>query len=97
MTWQPTTSNSWYDAFPKQTGITSNHNKGADIGSVRSSDDPTFVRFFNPCIDSWDEHFERDAYQNILGRTNIGQATVRIYGFNAEARLLERRAVAGEA
>jgi hypothetical protein len=73
-----------------------NRNKGTDMGSVRSSDDPAFVRFFNPRIDFWDEHFERNAEQHLLGRTDIGQVTARIFGFNAEARLLERRAVAGE-
>lgn len=71
-----------------------NRNKGTDMGSVRSSDDPTFVRFFNPRIDSWEEHFERSAEEHILGRTDIGQVTARVFGFNVAARLLERRAVA---
>jgi hypothetical protein len=73
-----------------------NRNKGTDMGSVRSSDDPVFVRFFNPRVDSWEEHFESDAEQHILGRTDIGRVTVRIFGFNVEARLLERQAVAEE-
>ena len=66
------------------------------MGSVRSSDDPAFVRFFNPRIDTWDEHFERSGEGQILGRTDIGQVTARVFGFNVEARLLERRAVEGE-
>src|SRR5690349_15464020 len=30
-----------------------NRNKGSDIGSIRSTDSPVFVRFFNPRTDVW--------------------------------------------
>lgn len=69
-----------------------NRNKGSDIGSVRSSDDPALIRFFNPRIDSWEAHFERDSEFRIVGRTDIGRVTARIFGFNAEGRRLEREA-----
>jgi hypothetical protein len=73
-----------------------NRNKGSDMGSVRSSDDLTFVRFFNPRTDVWGEHFEHSSDYRILGRTDIGRVTARIFGFNVDARLMERRAAAGD-
>ena len=69
-----------------------NRNKGSDLGSVRDSDDPTLVRFYNPRTDLWDEHFEFDSEWYILPKTDIGRVTVRIFGFNAEYRILERQA-----
>ena len=69
-----------------------NRNKGSDIGSVRNSDDPVLIRFFNPRIDSWAMHFERDSAFRIAGKTDIGRVTARIFGFNAEGRRLEREA-----
>jgi hypothetical protein len=74
-----------------------NRNKGSDMGSVRRSDDPVFIRFFNPRTDLWEEHFEHDSEFRIMGRTDIGRTTARIFGFNVEARLLERQAAADEA
>ena len=69
-----------------------NRNKGSDLGSVRDSDDPTLVRFYNPRTDLWDEHFEFDGEWYILAKTDIGRVTVRIFGFNVENRVIERRA-----
>ena len=73
-----------------------NRNKGSDLGSIRSSDDSTFVRFFNPRTDIWSDHFEYAADQRILPKTEIGLVTARILGFNAENRLLERQALLNE-
>ncbi|WP_395144698.1 HNH endonuclease [Armatimonas sp.] len=70
-----------------------NRNKGSDIGSVRDSDDPTLIRFFNPRTDLWETHFEEDSQIHIVGKTDIGRVTVRIFGFNAENRILERQAL----
>src|SRR5580700_4800114 len=64
-----------------------NRNKGSDLGSIRSTDDPVFVRFFNPRTDDWSDHFEYDALLYIQPKTDIGQVTARILGFNAENRL----------
>jgi 5-methylcytosine-specific restriction endonuclease McrA len=69
-----------------------NRNKGSDIGSIRDSDDATLVRFYNPRTDLWEAHFALDAAGRILSKTDIGQVTVRIFGFNAEYRILERQA-----
>lgn len=65
-----------------------NRAKGSDVGTVTSAGQ--FVRFFNPRIDRWDDHF---LLQGVLikSRTSIGEATVRILRFNTAARLLERQ------
>jgi len=70
--------------------------RGSDLGSIRSTDDPVFVRFFNPRLDVWSDHFEFDALRRILPKTDIGQVTARLFGFNAENRLLERQALQDE-
>lgn len=70
-----------------------NRNKGSDLDSIRAIDDLALVRFFNPRTDSWFEHFEIDSQCRLLSRTDIGQVTARILGFNAENRLLERQAL----
>jgi len=73
-----------------------NRNKGSDLGSIRSTDDPVFVRFFNPRLDVWSDHFEYDAMRRILPKTDIGQVAARLFGFNAENRLLERQSLQDE-
>lgn len=73
-----------------------NRNKGSDIGSVRSSEDSEIIRFFNPRADVWSEHFAFDARRQIVPATDIGRVTARIFGFNAENRLLERQALQEE-
>lgn len=66
-----------------------NRAKGSDVGSI-DWESGQFVRFFNPRTDRWPEHFWLvDA--RIEGQTPIGVATVRIFAFNADDRLLERR------
>jgi hypothetical protein len=72
-----------------------NRNKGSDLGSVRSSDDPTLIRFFNPRTDVWEDHFAFDTRMYVVPKTDIGRVTARIFGFNAENRLLERQALQG--
>jgi hypothetical protein len=67
-----------------------NRNKGSDLGSIRSSSDLSLVRFFHPRIDDWEEHFVLQANMYIEPLTDIGRVTVRIFGFNAENRVLER-------
>lgn len=65
-----------------------NRAKGTDIGSI---DHPTnrFVRFYNPRVDDWEDHFRIDGTQ-ILGLTEIGVVTVRILRLNDANRCLER-------
>ncbi len=67
-----------------------NRNKGSDIASVVPGSD-RLVRFFNPRTDQWSEHFRLGVDGiTIIPLTEIGEATVRIFGINAGERLLER-------
>lgn len=63
--------------------------KGSDVGTF-SSDDAYLVRFFNPRTDTWHDHFELHEGM-ILGKTEIGISTVRIFQLNDTERLLFRR------
>jgi hypothetical protein len=66
-----------------------NQAKGSDIGSNLGKDEP-FVRFFNPRMDVWAEHFTLDE-NRIKGISPIGEVTARILRFNAPDRVLERQ------
>lgn len=66
-----------------------NRFKGSDIASL-SSETGTLVRFFNPRIDQWSDHFELDEL-SIHPRTEIGDVTARILRFNDSERILERQ------
>lgn len=67
-----------------------NRNKGTDVCSIRSTDASVFVRFFNPRTDVWSDHFAYSLHRRIVPKTDVGLVTARIFGFNAENRLLER-------
>jgi hypothetical protein len=62
--------------------------KGSDLGSIASSTGE-LVRFFNPRLDSWADHFRLDGAR-IEPRTDIGEVTARIFGFNDPDRVRER-------
>ncbi len=66
-----------------------NRQKGSDVGSIvwRTGE---FIRFYNPRIDHWADHFRLDDVI-IEPLTDIGEATVRILDFNNSDRLLERQ------
>ncbi len=65
--------------------------KGSDLGSIAvpSGD---LIRFFNPRIDAWPDHFALDGAV-IQPLTAIGQVTERIFRFNEIERLMEREAL----
>ncbi len=65
-----------------------NRRKGSDLGSIlwRTG---ALVRFFNPRIDSWADHFAL-AGAHVRPQTEIGEVTARIFEFNSAERLLER-------
>lgn len=70
-----------------------NRNKGSDIGSMLAATKPQerqFVRFFNPRIDRWSNHFHLDRIV-ITPLTAIGKITANILGFNHVDRLLEQQ------
>ena len=66
-----------------------NRLKGSDIGSILW---PTqsFIRFFNPRIDLWRDHFRVDG-AIIRPLSEIGKATTQILGFNNIDRVIERQ------
>lgn len=65
-----------------------NRRKGSDLGSLlrRTGE---LIRFFNPRTDGWEAHFELSGAR-IEQRTDIGEVTSLIFGFNDEERILER-------
>ena len=67
-----------------------NRNKGSDLGSISDTSN-TLVRFFNPRIDIWIEHFQINENAEIEFLTEIGEVTVFIFGFNEPERIDERK------
>jgi hypothetical protein len=65
-----------------------NNNKGSDVGTVLIPE-LKFIRFFNPRIDIWDEHFEL-VHGVIYSLTPIGEATIKILQMNTLEKILER-------
>lgn len=70
-----------------------NQAKGSDVGSIHW-ESGEFVRFYNPRVDRWADHFALLSNQ-IEGTTVIGAVTARILGFNNGERLLERQILHG--
>ena len=69
-----------------------NRNKGSDVASIVPGSE-ALIRFFHPRKDRWADHFRLDETDGItiLPLTEIGEATLRILGFNHPDRLLERQ------
>jgi len=67
-----------------------NRNKGSDLGSISETSNQ-LVRFFNPRIDVWHEHFRVNSNAEIEPLTEIGEVTVFIFGFNEPERVIERK------
>jgi len=65
-----------------------NRAKGTDVGSVSRSTG-AFVRFFNPRIEPWHEHFTLDGAR-IVALTEVGQVTIQLLRLNDEERIVER-------
>ena len=63
-----------------------NRNKGSDVGSFLLAENQ-FVRFYNPRIDQWLDHFFIENGQ-ILPYTQIAKATVK--GFNDPESVTDR-------
>ncbi len=68
-----------------------NRHKGSDIGSIVRRTG-AFLRFFNPRVDRWSDHFRLDDVA-IVPLTEIGEVTRNILAFNGAERLLERQAL----
>lgn len=68
-----------------------NRHKGSDVGSVIIGDNE-FIRFYNPRIDKWSDHFELDG-SFIRPLSNIGEVTCKILIFNSVERIIERESL----
>lgn len=68
-----------------------NRYKGSDIASI-SQQTGSIVRFYNPRIDRWADHFALDGVY-ISSVSDIGEVTVRILRFNDSEQILEREAL----
>ncbi len=66
-----------------------NRHKGSDIASLIPETNE-LVRFFNPRINRWREHFRLNGVM-IESLTDIGEATVRILQMNHDDQILERQ------
>ena len=66
-----------------------NRYKGSDIASL-IPESGELVRFFNPRINRWREHFRLNGVV-IEPLTEIGEATVRILQMNHDDQILERQ------
>jgi HNH endonuclease len=65
-----------------------NYFKGTDLGSIIN--DNALIRFYNPRVDMWNEHFE--ITNGIISPKNdIGKVTEQIFKFNDVDRLIFRR------
>jgi hypothetical protein len=49
------------------------------------------IALFNPRTDIWNEHFEWEDYQ-LIGKTNVGLATIRMLDLNHDRRIKIRQA-----
>jgi hypothetical protein len=71
-----------------------NRHKGSDVGSIVPGTGQ-FVRFFNPRIDRWGEHFFIHSGR-IESLSATGEATARILDFNHPDRIALRKLLAEE-
>ena len=63
--------------------------KGSDVsGYPPNSDEP--VRLFHPRNDHWNEHFAWSG-ATLIGKTDIGQATIEVLRINLDERVQHRR------
>lgn len=70
-----------------------NQNKGSDVATFLDEEGETTIRIFNPRKDEWTNHFEAIDGE-ILSKTAIGMATLKLLEMNQPDRLIFRRALA---
>jgi hypothetical protein len=68
-----------------------NLNKGTDISTFINDDVATLIRFFNPRTDVWADHFSAESSGLLVGKTQIGAATIKIFNLNHPDSIVERR------
>ncbi len=69
-----------------------NQSKGADVATFLDDESEITIRIFNPRRDNWTNHFE-PINGEIMAKTSIGAATVRILEMNQPDRLIFRQAL----
>jgi 5-methylcytosine-specific restriction endonuclease McrA len=67
-----------------------NCNKGTDLGTFLD-DSTKIIRFFNPRIDNWKDHFVLEKSGLIRSNTEIGAATIKIFDLNHIDSIIERK------
>jgi HNH endonuclease len=67
-----------------------NRYKGSDLGTYLD-ESLEFTRFFHPRIDDWLSHFEIQSSGLIIGKTDCGIATIKIFAINHPDRIIERK------
>jgi hypothetical protein len=69
-----------------------NQNKGSDIATISIEGKLHFIRFYNPRLDYWTENFK---FENgyILGITQVGESTVKIFDMNQIERVILRNSL----
>lgn len=63
--------------------------KGPNLSSIDPGSNQ-LVRLFHPRQDAWSEHFSLAGFE-IIGRTDVGRATVALLKLNERRRLIVRR------
>jgi 5-methylcytosine-specific restriction endonuclease McrA len=71
-----------------------NKNKGTDVATYLFPSSK-LVPLFNPRRDKWDEHFLLTEAQ-IIPKTEIGEASIKIFQLNHPNRMIERLALIDE-
>ncbi len=67
-----------------------NSYKGTDLGTYLTST-LVLTRFFHPRLDNWDDHFQTDNSGLISPKTDVGEATIKIFQINHPDRIIERQ------
>ena len=67
-----------------------NRKKGTDLGTLIGTP-PQLVRFFNPRLDKWVDHFSFENSGEIISKTDIGEATLKFLDFNYPDTVIERK------
>ncbi|MFN0213272.1 MAG: HNH endonuclease [Saprospiraceae bacterium] len=69
-----------------------NQNKGSDVATFLDENNDETVRLFNPRKDGWNQHFEVNSGE-IIPKTAIGAATIKILEINQVERIIFRKAL----
>jgi hypothetical protein len=71
-----------------------NRHKGSDFATL-DPNNGEIIRLFNPRLQVWDEHFTLKNAE-IIGITDIGQATSRLLMFNTSSRMRSRQSLSDQ-